>query len=432
MGLNLRRGISISILGLTSVMSYFPATVVAQDVTPSTTAVAPVPPQSWVDKDTNHRVMRLTTQQGSRGLYFNENAFTPDGTEMIYTAGPSVYVLDLTTYKSRQLLAGPVLDIVVGHKSPTVYFMKPADTSLYAVGVNTGQVLKIATLPAGGEISSLNADETLAAGVYVEGNGLEKLKHAPDPNLKASSLRATAMDERLAAHIPMVLFTLDLRTAKIATVLHSTDWINHVQFSPKDPTLIMYCHEGLWWKVDRIWTIRTDGTHNQLVHTRTVKNEIAGHEFWDADGKTIWYDLQIPRGHSFYVASYNVETQARKWYTVDRDAWSIHYNVAADDTIFCGDGGDYAQVAKSKQGQWIELFKPKDDPETSELDQSALVQSGFFESRHLVNMEKQDYKLEPNVRFSPDHKLVIFSSNMFGPSYVFAVEVAKATPAPTK
>jgi oligogalacturonide lyase len=38
-------------------------------------------------------------------------------------------------------------------------------------------------------------------------------------------------------------------------------------------------------------------------------------------------------------------------------------------------------------------------------------------------MAKQDYKLEPNVRFSPDHKLVIFSSNILGPSFVFAVEV---------
>jgi oligogalacturonide lyase len=39
----------------------------------------------------------------------------------------------------------------------------------------------------------------------------------------------------------------------------ATDWLNHVQFSPTDPTLMMFCHEGPWHKVDRIWTIRTDG-----------------------------------------------------------------------------------------------------------------------------------------------------------------------------
>jgi len=48
-----------------------------------------------------------------------------------------------------------------------------------------------------------------------------------------------------------------------------------------------------------------------------------------------------------------------------------------------------------------------------------------------VNMSHHNYREEPNVRFSPDKKLVIFTSNMFGPSYVFGVEVAKADPSAT-
>ncbi len=43
-------------------------------------------------------------------------------------------------------------------------------------------------------------------------------------------------------------------------------------------------------------------------------------------------------------------------------------------------------------------------------------------------MSHHNYREEPNVRFSPDKTLVIFTSNMFGPSYVFGVEVAKADP----
>jgi oligogalacturonide lyase len=41
-------------------------------------------------------------------------------------------------------------------------------------------------------------------------------------------------------------------------------------------------------------------------------------------------------------------------------------------------------------------------------------------------MDHHNYRLEPNVRFSPDKKLVIFTSNMFGPSYVFGVESEKS------
>ena len=42
-----------------------------------------------------------------------------------------------------------------------------------------------------------------------------------------------------------------------------------------------------------------------------------------------------------------------------------------------------------------------------------------------MNMSKHNYRLEPNVSFTPDQKWVIFRSNMYGPTYVFAVEVAK-------
>jgi len=45
-----------------------------------------------------------------------------------------------------------------------------------------------------------------------------------------------------------------------------------------------------------------------------------------------------------------------------------------------------------------------------------------------VNMKKHNYRLEPNVNFTPDQKMLIFRSNMFGPTYVFGVELVKAKP----
>jgi oligogalacturonide lyase len=54
------------------------------------------------------------------------------------------------------------------------------------------------------------------------------------------------------------------------------------------------------------------------------------------------------------------------------------------------------------------------------------VAPGVFRAEKLVNMSKHKYSLEPNVSFTPDQKWVVFRSNMFGPTYVFAVEVEKA------
>ncbi len=224
------------------------------------------------------------------------------------------------------------------------------------------------------------------------------------------------MEERLAAHLPMVLFTVNAKTGAVNIIQHSTDWLNHLEFSPTDPTLLMFCHEGPWHKVDRIWTdAHRWHAYHQLVHKRTMAMEIAGHEFWSHDGKTIWYDLQTPRGEVFWVAGYNVETGERTWYHLQRNEWSIHFNVTRDGKLFCGDGGDPGQVAKAPDGEWIYLFRPEMIEVAGMLNEKDFVQPGVFQAERLVNMSKHQYRLEPNVSFTPDQKWIMFRSNMFGP-----------------
>ena len=145
------------------------------------------------------------------------------------------------------------------------------------------------------------------------------------------------MERRLAARLPLVLFTIRLepgpngeKPGDMKVLLHSTDWVNHLLFSPTDPELLMYCHEGPWQKVDRIWMIHTDGTHNTMIHKRTMVMEIAGHEFWGLDGETIWYDWQYPKGEDFFLAGYNLKTGKRTAYHMQRDEWSIHFNLTND------------------------------------------------------------------------------------------------------
>ena len=95
--------------------------------------------------------------------------------------------------------------------------------------------------------------------------------------------------------------------------------------------------------------------------------------------------------------------------------------------MLTGDGGDPGQVARAPDGQWIYLFRPE-LLENKGLDNQEFVQPGVLRAEKLVNMAKHQYRLEPNVSFTPDQKWVVFRSNMFGPTYVFAVEVAKAQP----
>jgi oligogalacturonide lyase len=157
--------------------------------------------------------------------------------------------------------------------------------------------------------------------------------------------------------------------------------------------------------------------------------EIAGHEFFSADGKTIWYDLQTPRGEDFWVAGFEIASGARAWYHLQRDEWSVHFNVSPDGSMFAGDGGDDEMVAHAKNGKWIYLFRPRGIPDVAGIhnpNAADLIRPGVFDAERLVNMTKHDYRLEPNVTFTPDMKWIVFRSNMFGDTHVFAAEIAKA------
>jgi oligogalacturonide lyase len=401
-----------------------------------TNASAPAePPTSWVDPDTGHRVIRLTREPGSDSFYFNDNGYTPDRKKMAYTTPNGISVLNLETLESKQLVTGRTRPIIVGHKTPNLYYTRatadPFFSTLWCVNLDTGENRKIADLPRRASVSAINADETLGAGTFIERDanaggaydGTAPLGRMSDVNLGEPANKGELMARRLAAKLPMTMFTIDLRTGKLTTLLeHRTDWLNHLQFSPTDPTLLMYCHEGEWQMVDRIWTIRTDGTHNQLIHQRTMENEIAGHEWWGADGQTVFYQLHFPRGGRVsFIASYNVKTRERAWLQYGSDQSSIHDNSSPDGKLFCGDGDN--------RSPWIFLFRPVLLPNQRTLGEH-LIKGGYLESEKLVNMSRQNYRLEPNPSFTPDQKYIVFRSNMFGPDYAFAVEIAKANPSP--
>ena len=409
-------------------------------------------PTEWIDPDTGHRVIRLSREDNTQSLYFHQNAYTADGKKLIVTTpGGGIATINLATREIVPLVPGPVSVLVAGHKTGDVYYTKRSGgpAIVYAANVNTGVSREVVKLPAGRNVASLNADETLLLGTYVEGGTPPPAGNRPtgtntrfgQPNYEAVGADgkpmtyADAKDLRLhnqllaiRAGAPRVLFTVNTKTGESKDIFKEHEWLGHLQFSPTDPNLIMFCHEGTWHELDRIWTIRTDGSNLKKMHTRTMNMEIAGHEFFSADGKMIWYDLQTPRGQDFWLGGYNLASGKRTWYHLQRNEWSVHFNVSPDGTLFAGDGGDSEMVARAPDGKWIYLFRPERVPDVAGVkaaNSDGLIDIGFFNAERLVNMSKHDYRLEPNVTFSPDMKWIVFRSNMLGPTHVYAVEIAK-------
>ncbi len=404
------------------------------------------PPREWIDPDTGHRVIRLSDEPGSASLYFHQNAYTPDGEKLIITTPTGLSTINLKTRAIEKVVEGRVNVIITGKRTGNVYYVR--NRVVYATDLKSKATREIAKLPPGASVSTVNADETLLAGTVDEltakaiaegrapgtpGANAPSGNPAPDapqpPRADAYPGKGAMMERRLAERRPLRLITISTRTGEVKTLLKSTDWLNHIQFSPADPTLLMFCHEGPWHKVDRTWTIRTDGSALTQIHHRTINMEIEGHEFFSSDGKMIWYDLQTPRSEVFWLAGYNVATGERIWYHLERSEWSVHFNVSPDGKLFAGDGGGPNSVAAPGNGQWIYLFRPEMVPDRTDgvvPNSKALIQAGLFKAEKLVNLAKHNYSLEPNVTFTPDMKWIVFRSNMFGPTHVFAVEIQKA------
>jgi oligogalacturonide lyase len=374
------------------------------------------PPLDWIDSDTGHRVIRLSREAGTASLYFHQNAYTASGDKLVVTTPKGIATIslkpgELTTGKIELIVAGRTSNLIVGRKTRQAFYLK--DGAVMATHLDTKatrEIIRNAALRTGSGFA-INADETLLGGSMIESGQNFTPTTARPAGADEYPSKGQMMEQRWAAKLPMALYTVNIKSGEVKPFYHATDWLNHVQFSPTDPALMMFCHEGPWHKVDRIWTIRTDGTNMQLMHKRTLDMEIAGHEFMSADGKSVWYDLQTPKREVFWLAGVEIASGKTTRYSVPREQWSVHFNIAPNGKLFAGDGGGPSSVAAPGNGQWIYLFTPDG--------------KGKLKTEKLVNLAKHDYKLEPNVTFTPEMKWIVFRSNMHGATHIYAVEVAK-------
>jgi oligogalacturonide lyase len=389
--------------------------------------------RDWIDPDTGHRIVQLDAAGGST-LYFHDNAFSPEGDRLMFNTPDGMAVVDVAKIGAPDLKPEIVAQGRGGYfarRTREIYFTNSGAIS--AVNVDTKRVRQL-THGRG----LINADETLSVAKNANAKDPEGKYPAPPVRVAVPQLQRMFPGKRMEDLTPdqqysvkkedglapralnpglqSFLFT-DLKTGAVRETGYQYGDLNHMQFNPVDPNLLLYCHEGTWHELDRTWTIRTDGSRMRLMHKRTTDMEINGHEWWSWNGKTVWFDLQTPRSQVFWIAGVNMDTGKEIRYHVERDWWGVHFTSSRDDTLFASDGGDPSQVAYSTDGQWINLFRVHPD--------------GTLKREKLASMSRHNYVtgkggVEPNVHITPDKKWVIFTGQFAqGERHVYAVSVEK-------
>lgn len=369
---------------------------------------------------TGHRIRKISTVTGeSEKFYFHQNAWTagadllgfvntsPTGTRRIFTANMNTGVCTpvtggFSTVFFPEIAANARRVFYVGAGTST------NSRSIYATHLDTLVTQKITDLPTGWTFGSgltISADEKTLAGSVDMGAA----------NFVATHPQSEWVQGIYDGHWTNYIFTVNIATGSVTTILTGNDWLDHVQFSPVDSTLLMFCHEGPWNLVDRMWTMRASGASVMKVHQKIAIDEADGHEFWSPNGDTVWFDQQIPNPSEpyyhddLYLTGHNLSTGVETRYRIPSSAWSIHYNMAPNGLFFAGDGCGSPAVVPPLDSKWIYSFVPT---------------SNGLQINKLCNLGRHNYAVEPNVSFSPDSKWVIFTSNMSGTKQVYKVEVA--------
>jgi len=440
-------------------------------------ARAPANDRDWIDPFTGHRVVRLSEEPGSATLYFHDNSYTPEGDKLIFNTpsgvaavevakiGTSAQKMEIVTKGGGSKFARRTREVYVqrgggiGREMPAAQPQPGGQAAaqatppqagfggsdgrgsfrggpVYAVNIDSKQERLIPNAVS----TVVSCDETwgfvVARGVEdPTGNTPRPPFREPVPQLqrmfpgkKLEDLTpdqqySVQKEERLARNAvnpgPAAYTFINLKTGERRTAGYQYGNLNHQQWNPVIPDLLLYAHEGTWHEVERTWTIRADGSGMKLMHKRTMDMEINGHEWWSFDGKIVWFDLQTPRSEDFWIAGVNIETMKETRYHVTRDTWGVHFNSSRDNTMFVSDGGDPSQVSYSTNGMWMNLFRAQPN--------------GTVRHERLADMSKHNYVtgarggVEPNASITPDKKWVIFTGQFAnGQRHVYAVSVAKA------
>lgn len=372
-------------------------------------------PDEFVDPQTHLRVLHLSRFKSNCAgvVYFTYNPFSADSRLALIDEQYKYKWRYLYTFDFASMTAAPLVtdrltqNQVVVAKSGNVYYQ--ADNAAWVVPLKGGTPRMLCDLPARwapGIGFTVNADETLLLGGSTDTD---------------ASVAATLSSVQIETG-PNVLFTVNINTGQLKVIHRDNRWFGHVQFSPTDPDLCMFCNEGNWEKVDRIWLIHpskstTDAAGKvssdaRVAFHRTEPREIAGHEFWQPDGKSIWFQHTF-RGSAHpqaFLSSMDVASGKVTDYQIPPGFGGIHETFSPDGSFLVSDGNGKGKTGPEKFISKLTL--PTDG-------------SHVLNGEHLVTMQDNDYTVEPNPHVSPDNHWITFTATLNGTAQAYAVELPR-------
>lgn len=270
--------------------------------------------RTFTDAQTGRAIRQLTSTGNNVHMYFTENSFVRGKNEIIFQSDRasgsdraphedpqySIFSMDLDTGIIEQLSD----DVVSSPHEVT----KTPDAQLIAY-------------TSGKQVKALDTQTGTARVVYEE-TGAFQLASVPSI---AANRRYVAFCRNEVSQDPIHYHGANyagfkeryyaIKDGRITLafldgsgwfdVFKDTHQVGHFQFSPDDPALGMFCHEGPWNLVtQRIWFLDFI-TRQARPCFRQSEQDSIGHEFWTQDGY-LFFDNRGP-GHDGTITSHRTQ-----------------------------------------------------------------------------------------------------------------------------
>jgi len=322
-------------------------------------ATYPSEMKSFADPLTGRKITQLTDcpDHDSMHMYFTENSFTRGGREVYFLSdrgtpgvrnvfsvnrdtGLITRVTGYTDYGVSVLTKDPgSMTLLYAHgREPILHDLKTGERQVvyaYPEGFSPGRV-------------TLNCDHTMVGLLMNEDVGV-----GHGPNYAGYAERMYRIKRSRVVFVPLE----NGRPGKPFLGVRESCETGHLQFSPVNPHLCMYCHEGPWHLVmQRIYLVDTR-TLDVVPCFRQDVNDSVGHEFWTRDGR-IFFDNRGP-GRDGSITSDRVQAVAPEpvdsgfepyvgfadesgavLHTTPLNHHLNHYHCGANSNLLVGDGVD--------------------------------------------------------------------------------------------
>jgi oligogalacturonide lyase len=340
----------------------------------------------------------------NHGPYFYNSPVTLDGRRIIFgsdrTGSEQLFMVEWPSGSIIQLSNGGSVcahNAVLAPRGAEVYFFDGPE--LHAVTLASFRERSLARLPEG---------QTLASSPAISSDG-QWLVYCCFRKPEISALAGWEVFGPTFEARPRTEIWMAPIDGSGARLIHAEDrWLGHPQFRPGDNNTVIYCHEGPWERVERIWAVAADGSAPpRCLRPQKIGEELIGHEYFTRDGAALVYAWCPGGGLSGKVLAHSVrmlDLATGKERVVFEGRQVNHFGSNADNSLIVADTNDPAD-----QNLYL-------------IDTSTGNAELLCTCRSSQKTYRSTQDAHPHPCFSHDGKLVFFNSDQDGwPNFYMAV-----------